>query len=216
MVDTNDNYRHHMCQGREIGNRFCYRCYELFLLYCFFLGGNVMSRMTPFRDEVEEQNYATAKQLKFWDKVFPFASKSLSSDKHYCVCGCPYPSCAIYWVLAGKNFTRHHANVWSIMIHQEICGQQKSDLRDNFQNDLNRVCIIFDFLVGVAHSFLFSVIPLLQQVQQLLHMLNPEIVESGERLLGAVLRNLMLGAEHIPPMKEENHRDPATFKVDIC
>ena len=47
------------------------------------------------------------------------------------------------------------------MIHQELCGQQKSDLRDNFQNDLKLVCIIFDLLVGAEHSFLFSVIPLL-------------------------------------------------------
>lgn len=116
----------------------------------------MMSRMTPFRDEVEEQNYATAKELKFWDKAFPFAGKSLSSDKHYCVCGFPYPSCAIYWVLAGKNFTRHHANVCSIMIHQELCGQQKSDLRDNSQNDLKRVYIYFlIFLLVLSTVFCF-------------------------------------------------------------
>lgn len=67
-------------------------------------------------------------------------------------------------------------------------------------NEMGRESVLFKLLQVPSTEVQEAVMGCLQyarleelddeEVQQLLHMLNPEIVESGERLLGAVLRNL--------------------------
>lgn len=104
-----------------------------------------------------------------------------------------------------RNTFMHHTLV-SVIDFLKVFSALSDDDQDlcakvsQVFNEMGRESVLFKLLQVPSAEVQEAVMGCLQyarleelddeEVQQLLHMLNPEIVESGERLLGAVLRNL--------------------------